>query len=56
MTANDAAQLRELSARVDRELVVAIASRVAMADLASVHIRAANGTLAGKVVVQPTSA
>lgn len=51
---SDAAQLAELVARVDRgELTVAVAERVPLADLASVHARAAAGTLAGKVVVVP---
>ena len=41
-----------LVARVDRgELVVDVAERVALPDLASVHDRAAAGTLPGKVVV-----
>jgi len=54
---SDATQLAELAARVDRgELTVDIAERVAMTDLASVHTRAADGTLTGKVVVLPTSA
>ncbi|WP_134765322.1 NADP-dependent oxidoreductase [Nocardioides sp. 1609] len=49
---SDAAQLGELVARVDRgDLVVDVAERVALADLASVHARAAEGTLTGKVVV-----
>ena len=53
---SDATQLAGLAARVDRgELTVDIAERVAMTDLASVHTRAADGTLAGKVVVLPTS-
>ena len=53
---SDAAQLSELVARVDRgELTVDVAERVPLADLASVHARAAAGTLAGKVVVLPTS-
>jgi NADPH:quinone reductase-like Zn-dependent oxidoreductase len=51
---SDAAQLSELVARVDRgELTVDVAERVALADLGSVHARAAAGTLAGKVVVLP---
>ena len=51
---SDAAQLSELVARVDRgELTVDVAERVPLADLASVHARAAAGTLAGKVVVLP---
>ena len=53
---SDAAQLSELVARVDRgELTVDIAERVPLADLGSVHARAAAGTVAGKVVVLPTS-
>jgi hypothetical protein len=52
---SDAPQLSELVGRVDRgELVVDIAERVALPDLASVHARAAAGTLKGKVVVVPT--
>ena len=51
---SDAGQLAELVARVDAgELVVDVAERVALPDLASVHARAAAGTLAGKVVVVP---
>lgn len=51
---SDAAQLAELVARVDRgELVVDVAERVALRDLASVHARAAEGRLSGKVVVVP---
>ena len=51
---SDAHQLSELVARVDRgELVVDVAERVALSDLASVHARAAAGTLTGKVVVVP---
>jgi NADPH:quinone reductase-like Zn-dependent oxidoreductase len=54
---SDAKQLAELVARVDRgELTVAVAERVALEDLASVHARAAAGTLSGKVVVLPTTA
>ena len=53
---SDARQLSELVARVDRgELVVDVAERVALPDLASVHARAAAGTLTGKVVVVPTA-
>jgi NADPH:quinone reductase-like Zn-dependent oxidoreductase len=49
---SDADQLAELVARVDRgELKVDVAERVALADLASVHARAAAGGLTGKVVV-----
>ncbi len=51
---SDATQLSGLVARVDRgELTVDVAERVPLADLASVHARAAAGTLAGKVVVLP---
>jgi NADPH:quinone reductase-like Zn-dependent oxidoreductase len=54
---NDATELAELSARVDRgELTVDIAERVPMADLASVHTRAADGTLTGKAIILPTNA
>ena len=54
---SDATQLAELAARVDRgELSIDIAERVPMTDLGAVHKRAADGTLAGKVVVVPTSA
>jgi NADPH:quinone reductase-like Zn-dependent oxidoreductase len=49
---SDADQLSELVARVDRsELTVDIAERVAAGDLASIHARAVEGALAGKVVV-----
>lgn len=49
---SDADQLAELVARIDRgELVVDVAERVALADLAEVHARAGAGTLTGKVVV-----
>ncbi|RYB94463.1 NADP-dependent oxidoreductase [Nocardioides oleivorans] len=51
---SDAQQLAGLVARVDRgELVVDVEERVALADLASVHARAAAGTLRGKVVLVP---
>jgi NADPH:quinone reductase-like Zn-dependent oxidoreductase len=51
---SDAQQLSELVARVDRgELVIDVAERVALRDLATVHERAAAGTLTGKVVVVP---
>jgi NADPH:quinone reductase-like Zn-dependent oxidoreductase len=54
---SDATQLAELAARVDRgELTIDIAERVPMTDLASIHARAADDTLTGKVVVLPTSA
>jgi NADPH:quinone reductase-like Zn-dependent oxidoreductase len=49
---SDANQLSELVGRVDRgELIVDIAERVALSDLAAVHARAADGALTGKVVV-----
>jgi NADPH:quinone reductase-like Zn-dependent oxidoreductase len=51
---SDARQLAELVARVDSgALVVDVAERVALRDLATVHARAAAGTLAGKTVVVP---
>ena len=51
---SDAQQLAELVSRVDRgELVVDVAERVALSDLATVHARAAAGTLTGKVVIVP---
>ncbi|MEV4001206.1 NADP-dependent oxidoreductase [Actinomadura sp. NPDC049753] len=54
---SDAGQLAELVARVDRgALTVGVAERVPLADLASVHARAAAGTLPGKVVVLPATA
>jgi NADPH:quinone reductase-like Zn-dependent oxidoreductase len=54
---SDATQLAELAARVDRgELTVGIAERAPMTELASIHTRAAAGTLTGKVVVLPISA
>jgi NADPH:quinone reductase-like Zn-dependent oxidoreductase len=54
---SDAEQLSELVARVDRgELTVDVAERVPLADLASVHARAAAGTLPGKVIVVPATA
>jgi NADPH:quinone reductase-like Zn-dependent oxidoreductase len=54
---SDAEQLSELVARVDRgELTVDVAERVPLADLPSVHARAAAGTLSGKVIVLPTTA
>jgi hypothetical protein len=41
---------------VDRgERTVDVAERFALADLSAVHARAAAGTLAGKVIVQPAS-
>jgi NADPH:quinone reductase-like Zn-dependent oxidoreductase len=54
---SDAKQLSELVARVSRgELHVDVAERVSLTDLASVHARAAAGTLSGKVVVLPATA
>ena len=54
---SDAEQLSELVARVDRgELTVDVAERVTLTDLASIHTRAAAGTLTGKIIVLPTSA
>jgi len=51
---SDAEQLSELVARVDRgELTVTVAEQIPLADLRSVHEQAADGTLAGKVVVVP---
>ncbi|MFD0684453.1 NADP-dependent oxidoreductase [Actinomadura fibrosa] len=49
---SDTDQLAELVKRVDRgELTVEVTERVPLADLQSVHARAAAGTLTGKVVV-----
>ncbi|GLY80214.1 NADP-dependent oxidoreductase [Actinoallomurus iriomotensis] len=54
---SDAGQLSELVARVDRgELTVDVAERVSLTDLASIHARAAAGTLSGKVIVLPAGA
>jgi NADPH:quinone reductase-like Zn-dependent oxidoreductase len=54
---SDAKQLSELVARVNRgELHVDVAERVSLTDLASVHARAAAGTLSGKVIVLPATA
>jgi NADPH:quinone reductase-like Zn-dependent oxidoreductase len=54
---SDAKQLSELVARVDRgELHVDVAERVPLTDLASIHARAAAGTLSGKVIVLPATA
>jgi NADPH:quinone reductase-like Zn-dependent oxidoreductase len=54
---SDTTQLAELAARADRgDLTINIAERVPMTDLGSVHARAADGNLTGKVVVLPTSA
>jgi NADPH:quinone reductase-like Zn-dependent oxidoreductase len=51
---SDADQLADLVARVGTgELVVDVARRVALADLADVHVQAAHGRLPGKVVVLP---
>ena len=53
---SDAAQLAELSARVDRgELTVQVDERVGLAGLADVHARAEAGSLGGKVLVLPTA-
>jgi NADPH:quinone reductase-like Zn-dependent oxidoreductase len=53
---SDAKQLSELVARVNRgELHVDVAERVSLTDLASVHARAAAGTLSGKVIVLPAT-
>lgn len=53
---SDARQLAELVARVDlRELIVDVDERAPLAELASVHTRAAAGTLPGKVVVLPAA-
>ncbi|MDN2498454.1 NADP-dependent oxidoreductase, partial [Nocardia nova] len=53
---SDARQLAELVARVDlRALIVDVDERVPLAELASVHTRAAAGTLPGKVVVLPAA-
>jgi len=38
------------------ELHVDVAERISLTDLASVHARAAAGTLSGKVVVLPATA
>jgi NADPH:quinone reductase-like Zn-dependent oxidoreductase len=49
---SDATQLFELVARIDRgELAVDSAERVPLTDLASIHARAADGAVAGKVIV-----
>jgi NADPH:quinone reductase-like Zn-dependent oxidoreductase len=54
---SDAKQLSELVARVNRgELHVDVAERALLTDLASVHARAAAGTLSGKVIVLPATA
>jgi NADPH:quinone reductase-like Zn-dependent oxidoreductase len=49
---SDAEQLAELVSRIDQgELRVDVAERAPLADLASIHARAAAGTLPGKVVI-----
>ena len=49
---SDARQLAELVAQVDRgELRVDVADRVPLAELATVHRRAAGGAISGKVVI-----
>jgi NADPH:quinone reductase-like Zn-dependent oxidoreductase len=54
---SDAEQLSRLAAMIDRdELRVAVAERVPLADLATVHSRSAAGALSGKVVVLPPAA
>ena len=51
---SDAGQLSKLTEMVDRgELDVAVAERVPLADLATVHTRSAEGALSGKVVILP---
>ena len=51
---SDAEQLARLVALVDRgELRVDVAERVPLAELASVHARAANGDLPGRVIALP---
>lgn len=51
---SDAAQLAELVTRVDAgELKIDVAERLPLADLATVHDRAAAGELAGKTVLVP---
>ena len=53
---SDAEQLSQLVARVDRgELTVDVAERVALTDLASVHARAAAGTISGKIIILPAT-
>jgi NADPH:quinone reductase-like Zn-dependent oxidoreductase len=53
---SDSAQLSELVARVDRgELTVDVAERFPLAELAEVHIKAAAGSLSGKVIVRASS-
>ena len=54
---SDAKQLSKLVARVDGgTLTVDVAERVALTDLASIHARAAAGTLSGKAIVLPPTA
>lgn len=54
---SDADQLSQLVAMVERgELRVDVADRVPLADLPSVHAKAATGALRGKVLVLPASA
>jgi NADPH:quinone reductase-like Zn-dependent oxidoreductase len=51
---SDPDQLAELVARVDKgDLAIHVAERVPVANLASVHARAATGHLAGKTVLTP---
>jgi NADPH:quinone reductase-like Zn-dependent oxidoreductase len=51
---NDSTQLAEIVAMADRgEITVSVAERVALADLADVHARAATGALPGRVIVLP---
>ena len=54
---SDVQQLSELVARVDAgQLRVDVAERVPLSELATVHARAAAGTLAGKIIILPPSA
>jgi NADPH:quinone reductase-like Zn-dependent oxidoreductase len=51
---SDASQLAELVARVDAgDMEIEVAERLPLADLATVHNRAAAGRLAGKTVLTP---
>jgi NADPH:quinone reductase-like Zn-dependent oxidoreductase len=51
---SDASQLAELVARVDAgDMEIEVAERLPLADLATVHDRAATGRLAGKTVLTP---
>ena len=51
---SDASQLAELVARVDAgDMEIEVAERLPLADLATVHDRAAAGRLAGKTVLTP---